>query len=902
MKRTFRAGNFQPDPDRDVREEMEAHIEMEKEALMSAGMAEEDADAEARRLFGDQGVFYQEARRHASARERKVRWSDRFDALTRDVRFAFRKMAKSPGFSGIAILSLALGIGGNTAIFSLVNAVLLSGPQLRAPQELVEIYTSNEPSGSEPGYPYAVSAYPDLVELRGQTDVFSAVGGYEAFFSRMETETDTEPIWGEAVSWNLFSLLGIEPEIGRFFVSEEGQTPGTHPVAVLGHDFWQSRFGGDPGIVGQSIRLGGQQYTVVGVAPDEIQGFTAPGFNMDMFVPYMMSDALNFEGQSNHLMERTARSTFIKARLAPGVTVDQARAALATLSARLRDAYPEAWEGRDFNLLPTSEVAIHPLVDGPLKAVSILLLTVVALVLLVACTNLAGFLLARASDRKKEIALRLAMGATRWALIRQLLTETVILGVLGGAAGLLVASWVLKALMTFKPPIPIPLNLDAGLDGTVLLFTLCVAAGAGLFFGLVPALQSTKPDLAPTLKDEAGGIAGRMGRFSLRNTLVVSQVAISMVLLMGAGLFLRSLQRAQDIDVGFDVRKGGIVWVMAFGNDMEPEEYLQAAQAMEERALAVPGIDRVGTAELLPLGISFQETGWDIPGVPPPEGEEHHSIPYNTVSRSYFETMGIPVVAGRAFGPDDRLGTEPVIVISETAARQFWPGESPVGKEIVSPGRDLSYRVVGVAKDTKAWTLGEEFRPYIYLSAEQSRREVGANFVATGTLPEAQIVTELLRIVREVDPRLVVMESKTVSDHLSIALFAPKMAALLLGVFGALALILASTGLYGTVAFSVSRRTKEMGIRLSLGADAGKVVAMVLRGAMGLVAVGAVIGILLSLGLGQAIGGFLYGVSARDPVTFIGVPLILGGVAAVAAFVPARRASRVDPVRALKSE
>jgi len=703
------------------------------------------------------------------------------------------------------------------------------------------------------------------------------------------------------VSWNLFSLLGIEPEVGRFFVHEEGQTIGTHPVVVLGYNYWQKRFGGDPEIVGTSLRLGGRQYTVVGVAPEALQGFTAPGFSMDMFAPFMMSDALNFEGTTGHLTRRTSRSTFIKARLAPGVTVDQARAALETLSSQQREAYPEAWRGRSFNLLPTSEVAIHPIVDGTLYGVAALLLTVVALVLLVACTNLAGFLLARASDRKKEIALRLAMGARRWTLVRQLLTETIILGVMGGLGGLLVAIWVLQALMAFQPPIPIPINLDVGLDGTVLLFTLGVSAVAGVFFGLVPALQSTNPDLAPTLKDESGTGTGRQKRFSLRNTLIVSQVAISMVLLLGAGLFLRSLQSAQDIDLGFSIQEGGIVWLMAFGNDIEEEEFAILSKAMEERALAIPGVEKVASAEMLPLGISFQTSSWDIPGVEPPAGEDHHDIAYNTVSQSYFEVMGIPIVAGRPMGPEDRRGAQTVAVISETAAREYWPGESPIGREVIRPGSERSYRIVGVAKDTKVWTLGEEYRSYIYLSKEQSN-EASSQIVATGTIPEAQIVTELRRVARELDPRFVIMESKTVSEHLSIALFPPRMAALLLGVFGALALILASTGLYGTVAFSVSRRTREMGIRLSLGADAGKVVGMVLRGAMGLVGVGAVIGMVLSLGLAQAIRGFLYGVGAMDPVTFLGVPVILAAVSLVAAFVPARRASRVNPVQALKSE
>ena len=819
------------------------------------------------------------------------------DRLNQDIRYALRRMTKSPGFTAIAILSLALGIGANTAIFSLVNAILFSGVPMRAPQELVEVYTSEE----DDGYPYSISAYPDLVDLRNRTDLFAGVGGYEAFFSRLENETTTEPIWGEVVSWNLFSLLGIEPELGRFFVHEEGQTIGTHPVVVLGYNFWQKRFGGDPAVVGESLRLGGRQYTVVGVAPEAVQGFTAPGISMDMFAPFMMSDALNFEGTSEHLTRRTSRSTFIKARLAPGITVDQARAALETLSAQQREAYPEAWRGRSFNLLPTSEVAIHPIVDGSIQAVAALLLTVVGLVLLIACTNLAGFLLARASERKKEIALRLALGAKRWTLIRQLLTETIILGIMGGLAGLLVANWVLQALMAFQPPIPIPISLDIGLDGTVLFFTLGISAIAGAFFGLVPALQSTKPDLAPTLKDESGTGTGRQKRFSLRNSLIVTQVAISMVLLLGAGLFLRSLQSAQDIDLGFSLREGGIVWLMAFGNDLSDAEFALLSEAIEERSLAIPGVEKVASAEMLPLGISFQTGSWDLPGVEPPSGEEHHEIAYNTVSRTYFDVMEIPIMTGRSFGPEDQRGSQQVAIISETAAREYWPGENPIGREVQRPSGEFPYRIVGVAKDTKVWTLGEEYRSYIYLSKEQSE-EPSIQIVATGTIPEAQIVTELRRVARELDPRLVIMESKTMSEHLSIALFPPRMAALLLGVFGALALILASTGLYGTVAFSVSRRTREVGIRLSLGADAGKVVAMVLRGAMGLVAVGVVIGVALSLGLAQGIRSFLYGIGAMDPVTFIGVPLILGAVALVAALVPARRASRVNPVEALRSE
>ena len=897
MKPTYRAGDFRPDPERDIREEIQAHIEMEAEALMAQGMSEEEARAEAERLFGDQRRFEGEARKEATVRELRVRWHDRFDSLIQDLRFAFRRMAKSPGFTAIAILSLALGIGANTAIFSIVNSFLMGGVPMRAPEELVEIYTSE----ADHGYPYSVSSVPDMEDLRDRTDLFSGVVGFWAMFSRLETDESTDPIIGEQVSYDLFSVLGIEPALGRFFVPEEGETRNTHPVVVLGHSFWQTRFGSDPGIVGQTIRLGGMLFTVVGVAPEEVQSFTAPGFAMDLWAPYQMSDAFSIDGSPDDLTIRGDRSVFIRARLQPGVTVEEARAALATMSAQNQDAYPDTWRGREFNVLPTSEVSIHPFVDGPLKGVAALLLSVVGLVLLIACVNLAGFLLARASERRKEIALRLALGARRSALIRQLLTETLVLGLLGGGAGLLVATWVLQALVSFQPPIPFPVNFQFGLDGTVLLFTGLVSAAAGLFFGLIPALQSTNPDVAPTLKDEGGSVTGGRRRLTLRNGLIVSQMAISMVLLLGAGLFIRSLYSAQDMDLGFSARDGGIAWLMLGISGVEEAEHEILVRSLEDRALAIPGVDRVTTAEMLPLGVGLQITNFDIPGVEPPSGQEHQSIRYNVISPTYFDVMEIPMVAGRTFSGEDRAESELVAIVSEAAARVYWPGESPLGRMITRARTETPYRIVGVAKDTKVWTLGEDFQPYVYLARSQVGT-IGTMLVARGTIADAEITGQLRRVIRDLDSRLVIMETKTMAEHLSVQLFPPRAAAGLLGVLGLLALILATTGLYGTVAFNVSRRTREMGIRISLGADAGKVVGMVLRSAMGLVVVGGSVGLILSLGLAYAVRSFLYGTSAFDPVTFLGVPAILLGVAALAAFVPARRASRVNPVQALKTE
>ena len=379
------------------------------------------------------------------------------------------------------------------------------------------------------------------------------------------------------------------------------------------------------------------------------------------------------------------------------------------------------------------------------------------------------------------------------------------------------------------------------------------------------------------------------------------RIAALAVLLLGAGLFLRSLQNAGRIDLGFTARDGGIVWMMAMGNDMTNEEFLATTQRLEERAEALPGITAVGSAEMLPVGMSYQETGFDVPDVPPPTGEDHHSMGYNVVSAGYFDVMGISIVSGRGLSEEDGSGAAPVVVISEAAARRFWPGENPLGREIRRPGGDEGYRVVGVAGNTKVWNIGEEYRPYIYFSNKQYPIN-SMQLVARGGVPDAQIVAQLRDLVEQVDSRLLVMEAKTMKEHLAFALFPPRIAALLLGVFGGLALILATTGLYGAVAFSVSRRSREMGIRMSLGASARRVVTSVLRGAMSLVAVGVVIGLALSVLLAHGVQGFLYGMDAVDPVTFLAVPLVLGGVALVAALVPARRASRVDPVRALKAE
>jgi len=815
------------------------------------------------------------------------------DAVLQDLRYALRRLARSPGFTSVAALSLALGIGANTAIFSVVNGIMLKGVPVEDVSSLVEIYTSEEN-----GYPYATSSYPDFEAVRdGLTEIFEGVLAWNLTIARMERGDEAEVVLGETVSGNYFDLLGVEPSLGRGFLPEEDATPGTHYVTILGHGYWERALGSDPEILGKDVRINSRPYAVVGVAPEGFNGMMK-GLVPDFWVPMMMTPVLRGDG-GDLLRRRGNRSLFIKGRLRPGVTPEQAGAALGTLSANLGEEYPDTNRGRAFSVLRTRDVAIHPYVDRMLLPVAALLLSVVGLVLLIACVNLASFLLARAADRGKEIALRLALGARRWTLVRQLLVETVLLALLGGGAGVLLAYWTLDLLLSLRPPLPLPVNLDIGIDATVLAFSALIALVAGLAFGLVPALQATNPDLAPVLKDEGATTQGRR-RLNLRNGLVVAQVAISLVLLMGAGLFVRSLQKAQAIDPGFVTEQAVLLWPNMDLSGFTPEQGSQVYVELEERLSALPGVTSVALVSRLPLGVSVETRGVTIEGVQPPPGREEIDVDNTLVTESYFQAMGIPILRGRNFGPEDGPGSPRTLIVSEAAALRFWPGENPIGKTVTS-GAGSTATVIGVAADTKVRTLGEAPRPFFYDNARREYIE-SLSLLVKGTVPSADLLPAVRRTAVDVAPGMVIMESKTMEEHMGILLFAPRMAALLLSVFGVLALVLAGVGLYGLVSYSVARRTREVGIRISLGADTVQVIRMVMGGGLRLVAIGGVIGMALSASVTWLLSGYLYGIGALDLVTFLGIPLILGGVALGAAYVPARRAGRANPVEALRSE
>jgi predicted permease len=815
------------------------------------------------------------------------------ETLIADLRYAVRRLSQRPGFALIAILTIALGVGANSAIFSVVNAILLRPLPVESPDELVEIYSQE--GDEEP----ITHAYPDYLDIRVRDDLFSGVTAYTVDFFSVELGTEPEVTLGESVSADYFEVLGVPAAMGRAFISGEDDAPGAPAVAVISHAMWQRRFASDPAVLGRTLRVRGQTVEIIGVMPPKFKGLLV-GFSSELWMPLTSNQSF---AAGDDLRNRGSRWLMMKGRLRPGVTPDQAQAGLDVLAGQLAAAYPEtnADPLRRFPVIPTNDVRLHPMVDRALVPVAALLMTVVGLLLLIVCTNLANLLLARALSRRKEVAVRLAIGAGRWRLIRQLLTESVLLAVLGGALGLLVAWGTVELLVRFQPPVFVRLSLDLGIDGRVLAFTFLVSVLAGVFFGLAPALQATRPQLTPALKNELEAVTRKYRTFGLRGSLVIVQVAVSLVLLIGAGLFVRSLIGAQRIDPGFERERAAIMTIAPTLADTDTAGVRNLYTELRERALGLPGVEAATLASRLPLGVSVNINELYVEGVDTPE-DEAPSIDVTVVSPGYFETMGVPLLQGRDFVDGDDATSPLVVIIDEAAAQRFWPGENPIGKRLRLGGPEGPQRaIVAVAQTTKVRTLGEQPRPYLYVPLAQRHRGIISLVVRTAGDPAATL--PLLR--REgllLDESLPIMELKTMKQHLGIMLFAPRVGGILLGVFGGLAILLATIGLYGVVSYAAAQRTREVGIRVALGARPGDVVRLVIGQGMVMVGVGAVIGLVLAFAGARPLGSFLYGIRPWDPSTFLGITLLLVGVAFVATMVPALRAARLDPTVALRRE
>ncbi|HSR69594.1 MAG TPA: ABC transporter permease [Acidobacteriota bacterium] len=810
------------------------------------------------------------------------------EKLLQDVRFAFRVLAKRPGFTAVAVLCLALGIGANSAIFSLINTFFFRPLPVEEPHRLVKMYTSLSKD-----FPYASYSYPDYRDYNAESEIFKGVAAHRTLPLSVTLQGEPELRVGELVSGNYFQVLGVRPHKGRFYLPEETVTPGTHPVAVMGYSIWMQRFAGDESVLGQSLIINGSPYTVVGIAPKGFKGLFL-GLDPDFYIPLMMIEQAMPGGSG--LEARGSRFLQVTARLQDGISFSQAQAAAAVVGQRLAQEYPNSNQNATPLLLPQSEANLPPQFRGAAKAFSALLLGVVAVVLLIACANVANLLMARAAARRREISVRLAMGAGRMRLVRQLLTESMLLAVGGGAAGIGLA-WISgRLLSSVQPPLQIPVSFQFPLDWRVVAFTVAAAAVTGFVFGLFPALQASRPDMVPALKGEELGARGR--RWSLGKVLVAGQVALSLVLMVSAGLFLRSLSHAEQMSPGF--RTQGILLgsLDPSMNGYSQDETRNFYSTLLPRLRALPEVAQAALVNRPSFsGFGGQQWGVSVPGYEP-SPDESMSIDYNVVTPGYFETLDIALVQGRDFDSRDQADSTPVIIIDEAFAERYLGGRDPIGAVVNTVGAER--RIIGVARNVKLSSLGEAPKPLMYLAQSQFMQNDMTAVLRARAGSGADLAPRLRDQVRRIDPNLPVFQVRVMEEQVAVALFPARAGAWLLGLFAALALSLSAMGLYGVMAFWVSRRRKEFGIRLALGADRGDLIRLVLGQGLLLALAGLALGALASLGAGSLLSGFLFGVDSFDFPTFAAVSLILTLTAALACAFPALRAMRVNPLQALK--
>ena len=819
-----------------------------------------------------------------------------------DLRFGARQLLQRPGFAAVAIGSLALGIGLNVTIFSVVNAVLLRGQQLARPDQLVEIY-----SGLSKDYPQLTTSYPDFQDIGRASDALTSVAGSSYVRGILSTTGRGSLITGETITPNYFDLLGIPIPLGRSFREDENATPNAAPVMIVSHGLWQRNLGGTPDAIGKTVKISGIDYTVVGVAPRQFTG-TIPGVPADFWVPLMMVDRFAFSGiQSNtdedpgdtRLTRRGSRWLFVKGRLKDGRTIEEARSQLEALYARLRTEYPHTNKDVTVNLVPAAGIRFHPALDGYFEAASLGLTGAVALVLLVACGNVASLLLARASARRRELAIRAAIGASRRRLIQQLLAEGMVLATAGGVLGVVIAWWAGGALAGLMDTDVFPMRIafDFAIDRTVLLFALAATAVTTVVFGLAPAWSASKPELVPALKASMEG-DGR-ARFSSRDLLVVGQLALSAVLLVAGALLVRGLAVAQGTDIGYDPRS---LTLLTFNLGMNGYDDDRAG-AFRERALdrlrSLPGVTSVTTATRLPFSPDINMSGVRVQGFHTPEEQE---TPVDTVGvgEDYFATIGVPIITGRALTRDDLENRRRVAVINETLARQYWP-TGAVGQQFYMGGYHTpAWEVVGVSRDHKVRSVGED--PRAYLHVPDGLKDTSQSFIVRTATPPTSALPMLREALWSIEPEIVFTEDVAASEVAETTMLPTRIGAILLGAFGALALGLAAIGLYGVVAYSVSQRTREIGIRVALGAPRGSVLRLLASRGARLAVIGLVIGALGAAAVGRLLTSMLYGVSAFDMMAFGAAATVLLAIAGIANIVPALAALRVDPVKALRSE
>jgi putative ABC transport system permease protein len=787
---------------------------------------------------------------------------------------------KSPGFTAVIVLALGIGIGATTAIFSVVNAILLRALPYGDPDRIVMVWMDNRKLDLDQDF----HSYPNYADYRDQNQTFDEIAAFNDRSFNLTGSGDPERIIGAWSSANLFSVLGTEPAIGRVFTVEE-EEPGKDLVVVLSHGLWQRRFGGDPAIVGQQVSMNGVNRTVIGIMPPQ---FAFPRKETEVWVPLAI----------NQNLKNARGAFFLKSvgRLKPEVSLEQAQADTKTIATRLAQEY-DYLSSYGVNL-----VRLHDQIVGNVRPALLVLLGAVAFVLLIACANVANLLLARAAVREREIAIRTALGAGRWRIVRQLLTESLLLSLAGGALGLLLAFWGLDVLVALSPQ-DIPRLDQIRIDGRVLAFTLLVSLLTGLIFGLAPALQASKPDLNESLKEGGRGSTGGIHGSRVRSILVISEIALSLILLIGAGLMIRSFQRLLEFDLGFNPERLLTLKVQLAGSRYgQGQQVVSFYDQLLQRVESLPGVESAGAVSDVFLSKTPNSTTFSLEGRPDPPPAEDIEVPFDSISPNYFRVMGIPLLKGREFDHRDVADAPGVVIINDTFARMFFPGEEPVGRRFRYRGDNNPWlTIVGVVADMRRTGFDSEVRPETFLPYAQNPSGRLTLIVRASSDPSA-LVGSIRSEVSQIDPGQAVYDVKTMDKWLGEMVSQRRFNMMLLAIFAGVALILAAVGIYGVISYSVTQRTHEIGIRIALGAARRDVMRLVVGQAAKLTGVGLGAGLVAAFALTRLMTSLLYGVSATDPVTFALIPFVLAAVALLSSYIPARRAAKVDPMIALRYE
>ena len=885
------AGTVHGEPRDSFAEELEGHLQMHTEDNVRKGMTATEARRDAVIKLG--GI-----------EQTKELYHDRqtlpiLEVFVQDLRYGLRMLRKNPGFTAVAVLSLALGIGANTTIFTVVNAILLSALPVRDLPRLVEMDTVDTKTLVTQARSEKLGmSFPNFQDYRRDNAVFTDLAAFLPLTLTWSGGAEPRQLQGELVSANYFDVLGIPPARGRFFMPDEDTKPNGNDVAVLSYALWANKLGSDPSIIGKALILDARPYMVIGIAPRGFRGTITFFSSEQVWIPTSMKDQVLGGKQKDFFNDRRALTLGTLGRLKPGIEMSAAEASLKTMATHLEAEFPKDNSGRSVALSPLADAAVGVNDHERFALAGAMMMGVVGLVLLIACVNLANLLLAQGARRQKEISLRAALGANRGRIVRQMLTESILLSLAGGAVGLAFAYAGRSILWSFRPPFIEESGIDLSLDSHVLLFTLAVAILTGFIFGLVPAVKASRPDLMETLK--AGGRGGTMGwrRDPLRSLLVIGEMALALITLVGAGLFLHSMQNAQKTDLGFESKN-----LLTMNFDLGALQYeegrgQQFYRAAIDRIQNSPGVASVSLASNAPISGGFARTIF-------PEGRDEASgyrgtlTTVNDITPGYFETLRISMLRGRPFNDGDRKETAVVAIASEAMVKQYWPNEDGLGKRFHFFGDPTLREIVGVVVNSVVNEVGEDPQPIVFLPMAQDYVPAATLHMRTTGKPEAVVAT-VRAALQSLDSNLAITNVFTIEQILSQALWAPRMGGLLLALFGALALLLSAVGVYGVLSYSVNQQTREIGLRMALGAQRGDVMRLILGQGLRLTVLGLGLGVLVALGLMRVLVSLLFDVRAYDPSTYMAVTILLTAVALLACYIPARRAMRVDPMVALR--